>query len=75
MCAMQTHRQIVNALGGYRFIASALGVSAVAAWRWQERGIPAKHWPRLIEMAAERGVAEITPETLMRSRYAAEPAQ
>lgn len=66
------HRQIVNALGGYRIIASDLGLSPVAVWRWQQRGIPAKHWPRVIEMARANGVDAVTSESLMRGRY--EPA-
>jgi hypothetical protein len=65
---------MINALGGYRDLARRLAMNPVVVWRWQERGIPSRHWPRLIELAAEGGVPGITADTLMRSRYAAEAA-
>jgi len=50
--------QIIDALGGTKALAEALGVSAnvVGNWRLPDRGIPWKRRHAIARLAAERGV-------------------
>lgn len=60
---------ILNALGGRAEIAIALGVSRGAPNNWARvDGIPYRHWPKLRELAAEKGVAGIDDAVLAASR-------
>lgn len=54
---MSTH--FLDALGGNKELAEALGVSpnAVSNWRLPDRDIPWRHRHILARMAAERGVS------------------
>ena len=69
---MDSHRTVAD-------IISSLGISALArefghenvstVSSWKLRGsIPVVHWPRLVEFAAENGVAGISYETLVEAR-------
>lgn len=45
--------------------------STVSSWK-QRRSIPVERWPRLIEVAKERGLADITIEALLKACIARE---
>jgi hypothetical protein len=45
--AMGSHRDIIEAFGGYGPLAEAIGVNPKTAIHWGVRGIPAKYWPDL----------------------------
>jgi DNA-binding transcriptional regulator YdaS (Cro superfamily) len=63
---MRTAGSIIDELGGTGEVAAALVLSdsTVSSWRSRPRGIPPEHWTALVRVAAERGKAEITLETL-----------
>lgn len=60
---MTRHRAIIKQLGGYVELASLLGLheEAVKSWAKLDRGIPARYWHRVAELAG------VTPEYLRRS--------
>lgn len=45
------HMAIIDGLGGHKRVASLLGLKANSVWRWYERGIPAKHWHKIIALS------------------------
>jgi hypothetical protein len=54
---MHSAHTILAQLGGYREVATRLGLPATTVHSWRRRGsIPSRHWPALIRMAAERDV-------------------
>nr|WP_314074444.1 hypothetical protein [uncultured Roseococcus sp.] len=63
---MTAAREIISRLGGYRAVAAEMPCDASRVFRWQEGGIPAHRWPRILQIAADRGV-EVTLEMLVGS--------
>ena len=57
---------IIDAAGGTRPVADALGesTSTVSGWRKRPRGIPGEHWSAIVRLAVERGRLEISLEVL-----------
>lgn len=64
-----THEQVIQALGGYRRLAGLFRLDVTATFKWRARGIPARHWRRIVDLARSENVAGITYETLA-ARYA-----
>lgn len=62
------HADAIDALGGYRAVAVALGENPTTVQNWRRRGIPGRFWPAIERIAAERGVAAITVESLETAR-------
>lgn len=62
---MQSHTDVIEAFGGRRALAEAVGVRPELAIHWHRRGIPAKYWPRVEEAAQSRGIP-VTARDLMR---------
>lgn len=62
--SMITADSVINSLGGTKAVALALSLAAPTVSVWRKRGIPSAHWLPLARLASERGVAEITLETL-----------
>ena len=64
---MQSISALINDLGGPTKAAELLGLPAattVASWR--KRGsIPVDHWPRVLEVARERGLQDLNYEKLV----------
>lgn len=63
---MLSHSDVIEAFGGIRPLATAIGVKPALAIHWPRRGIPAKFWPK-VEVAArnlEQPLA-VTAELLM----------
>jgi hypothetical protein len=53
---MQTHSDIIDALGGAHDLARHLDLKPVTARAWAMRGnIPAAYWPAVERVAAEKG--------------------
>lgn len=74
---MITPTSVIKSLGGTKAVAEALGlsISAVSCWRSEDRlSIPSAHWLALSRLAAEKGVSEITLESLA-ELAANEPAE
>lgn len=69
-----TRREIIQAFGGNAALAKDLGLTQPAVSNWQHRGIALKWWPILLDMAAERGLSEITLDTLRAAAPAKEDA-
>lgn len=59
-----SHSDVIEAFGGVRPLAEAIGVDPKRAIHWPKRGIPAKYWPAVEGIAAEKNV-EITARKLM----------
>lgn len=55
---------IIHAFGGNAAVSLITGASRSAVSNWRHAGIPAKFWMRLINVAAERGIAGVTAETV-----------
>ena len=54
---METISGLIEMLGGNATVASKLGLRASGVSEMKRRGsIPTRHWCRLIELAAERGL-------------------
>lgn len=46
--------EILELLGGKTTLAYHLGLTESAVAQWQYRGIPEKHWARILEIAKKR---------------------
>ena len=44
------HAAIIDDLGGYRRLANLLNMKENTVWRWYQRGIPARHWHRIVAL-------------------------
>lgn len=68
------HAPYIEALGGQMPVSRALGLANSTVAHWRDRGIPALYWPRMLRLAAERGVT-LTLDQLVagaaRERYPA----
>jgi hypothetical protein len=49
---LRTVREIVDAAGGAVSLSPVLGVTPDAIYKWDSIGIPDRHWPKLIPIAA-----------------------
>jgi hypothetical protein len=58
-------KQLTEAAGGASKIASELNLSPDAIYKWQESGVPDRHWPALIPMANS------TPDEMLAANIAA----
>lgn len=61
---MLSHSDVIAAFGGVRPLAKAIGVDPARATHWVQRGIPAKYWPLVENVAADRKIT-VTARTLM----------
>ena len=58
--------EIINSLGGNAAVALRLDVGPSTVSEMKRRNaIPVKYWPRIIAMASEKAVDDVTSETLM----------
>lgn len=55
---------IIVALGGYRGLAEDLGEAPAVVHHWIRRGIPARVWPRVLELAEAEGLSGVTVQAL-----------
>lgn len=62
--------EIISAFGGYREAQRLLGVSRAALAEWEVKGIPAKRWEHLSNIAGLIGRNDITVDVV---REAAPP--
>ena len=60
---MNRHAALIRQLGGPRTLADILGVEIEAAKKWPLRGIPSRHWHKIIALAPE-----ITADYLSRTK-------
>lgn len=61
------HASFLRAIGGSRVAGEIVGVTARAAQRWGNRGIPPVYWRRLVHAAIDRGIS-VTLEDLEAAR-------
>ena len=69
-----SHTEVIAALGGHSRLALILGVSESTTWGWTRTSIPPHRWGEVAELAAAKGVAGITVESLSRADTAARGA-
>lgn len=48
---MRSHVEVIEAFGGTKPLAEAIGVDPKRAIHWGRRGIPAKYWHRIEQIA------------------------
>jgi sugar phosphate isomerase/epimerase len=71
---MTVAETMIEAFGGREELAAALGVNIVQVYRWtypkDKKGtggaIPARHFPKLLELAKKRGI-EVDPADLIKA--------
>ncbi len=63
MLAVNRHAAILNSLGGREYVANLFGLKSEAVKKWYVRGIPYRHWHRIIALDPE-----LTPEYLDRTK-------
>jgi hypothetical protein len=61
-----THAGIIQAFGGIRPLAMAIGIDWKIAVHWERRGIPSKYWHRVVKAWGERIPRQLTIEDLER---------
>jgi hypothetical protein len=60
---MNRHAGIIEDLGGTHRVASLLRLKADTVRKWQTRGIPSKHWHRIVAL-----LPQLTAEYLDRTK-------
>lgn len=60
---MNRHAAILEQLGGRLTVANLLGLRDEAVKKWYQRGIPSRHWHRIIALDPD-----LTPEYLSRTK-------
>lgn len=60
---MNRHAAILDRLGGHQRVASLLGLNVNSVGKWRSRGIPARHWHRIIALSPG-----LTPDYLDRTK-------
>jgi hypothetical protein len=60
---MTRHSAILDSLGGHQRVASLLGLKVDTVLKWRVRGIPFRHWHRVIALQPN-----LTPEYLDRTK-------
>lgn len=61
---MLSHSDVIAAFGGVRPLAEAISVDPKRAIHWAQRGIPAKYWLLVEDVATTKGIS-ITARRLM----------
>lgn len=68
MNAIVDHRSLIDALGGNTVVAGIYPCPPVRVGQWKlSNRVPPEYWPKLIDLAAEKQVAGIDAEWLMRN--------
>jgi hypothetical protein len=49
--AMNRHAALIDKLGGSAHLASVLGIQAETTKKWPARGIPARHWHKIVALS------------------------
>lgn len=70
---MLSHSDVIAAFGGVRPLAEAIGVDPKRAIHWPHRGIPAKYWLLVEDVAVQRNIS-ITARALMEISVGSAPA-
>lgn len=60
---MNRHARILADLGGHKRVASLFGMPENSVAKWRVRGIPARHWHRIIALTPG-----LTPELLDKTK-------
>ena len=60
------HARLIEHLGGFRLVATKLGLDPTTVWRWQGNGIPPERWPDVLRLAKKIGLV-VTLDQLMRA--------
>lgn len=74
-------KKIIDRLGGYRAVASHLGIVPMRVHNWTRRGVPARFWQKLVDLAAvvpaPTGLSHVrvTIDTLEQAWIEAEPGR
>lgn len=55
---------VLDKLGGNSAIAAELGVDDTTVSTWRRRGIPPGRWPALVKLASQRGIPDVSFESL-----------
>jgi hypothetical protein len=50
---MNRHAAILDGLGGRQYLANVLGLEVETVKKWYARGIPARHWHRILALSPE----------------------
>jgi hypothetical protein len=61
----EARKALLDELGGRHTIAKDLGVGATAISNWLKDGFPRSRIPRLLQIARERGVKDVTLDRLI----------
>ncbi len=64
---MNLHAVVIKNLGGRASVARAFGLPPETVKSWPKRGIPARYWHRIVEMAAAT-MPELTAHELERTK-------
>jgi hypothetical protein len=48
---LNRHAALIDKLGGYAHLASILGLDAETTKKWPQRGIPSRHWHKVMALA------------------------
>lgn len=51
-----TAEQILEAMGGHRLVAKAIGRPVPQVWRWKVRGIPTPAWADIVQVGKANGI-------------------
>jgi hypothetical protein len=54
MATMNLHATVINTIGGRTYVARALGLPTETVKSWSKRGIPARYWHLIVELAAPK---------------------
>lgn len=66
MTTIADHKSLIDMLGGNTEVSKFGDWLAVTVGQWkQQNRIPPEYWPRIIELAAEKGVDGVTSDWLM----------
>ena len=60
------HARLIEHLGGFRLVATKLGLDPTTVWRWQGNGIPPERWPAVLRLAKRVGLV-VTVDQLLRT--------
>lgn len=64
---MVSHYEVIAAFGGPRPLAAAIGIDPALSTHWVQRGIPAKHWHKVVNVAVAR-IPTLTIDDLERTK-------
>lgn len=70
---MQSHSDVIEAFGGVRPFAEAIGISHARAIHFPRRGIPSRYWPSVEKAAIPRKI-KVTTHDLATLTRDGEPA-